>query len=133
VLGNSTLDLLEEDLLISKYGGVSGVNIGNHPTMLASYGHPTYRYSPNINFSCFGLTPLTIKRVGFFDEGFELAYFEDNDYHHRMNLEGVSSVCDNWAPFIHYGSRSIKEGGVKHEPYFTNNREYFKKKWGFVP
>lgn len=116
-----------------KYDSVSGVNIGNKTQQLKSWSFPTPRYNPAMNFSCFAVKPVVVKRIGFFDEGFKLAYFEDNDYHHRMNLDGVSNACDVHAPFIHYGSRSIKEGGVKHEPHFTNNRNYFRQKWGFSP
>ncbi len=86
-----------------------------------------------MNFSLFGLTKPTITRVGLFDEGFKLAYFEDNDYHHRMKLDDIDNSCDTWAPFAHYGSRTIKEGGVNHHSAFVANRAFFYKKWGFLP
>lgn len=136
VLHPNCLDRLMESVLVHEKGGVSGLNIGNLPIMLNGFTNPTAeedRYNPSVNFSLFGLTKSTITRVGLFDEGFKLAYFEDNDYHHRMKLEEIDASCDTWAAFTHYGSRSIKEGGVKHEPFFTQNKEYFKKKWGFLP
>jgi len=69
-----------------------------------------------------------------FDEGFKLAYFEDNDYYQRMKQEGIRMAGDMWAAFTHYGSRTIKEGGVKgHNEAFKRNQERFRKKWGFVP
>jgi GT2 family glycosyltransferase len=75
-----------------------------------------------------------VTRVGVFDEGFKIAYFEDNDYHHRMMDEDVKAECDLWAWFSHYGSRTIKEAGIAplHDQ-FNANREYFLKKWGFLP
>jgi GT2 family glycosyltransferase len=112
---------------------VTGVNIGNKPEMLEHTTLPELRFSPAMNFSLFGFTKPVITRVGFFDEGFKLAYFEDNDYHHRMQLEDIEGVCDMWAPFSHYGSRTIKEGGVKHNEAFEANKRYFKEKWGFLP
>lgn len=135
VLHSECLTMMNESVLENGKDAISGLNIGNLPVMLNSFTKPTLnnRYSPAMNFSCFGLTLQTIKRVGLFDEGFKRAYFEDNDFHHRMNLEGIVSSCDQFAAFTHYGSRSIKEGGVKHEPYFTQNRNYFKQKWGFSP
>lgn len=133
VLHENAMNMMVDSVRNHSMEGVSGVNIGNDPIMLKSFEPPKFRWSPAMNFSCFGLTPRCIKRVGIFDEGFKLAYFEDNDYHHRMNLEGVRNHCDMWAAFTHYGSRSIREGGVKHEPFFSNNREYFRNKWGFVP
>lgn len=135
VLHPECLQLMTESVLIGGKEGISGLNIGNLPSMLNTFTRcdESVRYSPAVNFSCFGLTPLTVKRVGLFDEGFKMAYFEDNDMHHRMNLEGIESSCDQWAAFTHYGSRSIKEGGVQHEPYFTQNKEYFQLKWGRLP
>lgn len=112
---------------------VTGVNIGNKPEMLEHSTKPEPRYSPAMNFSLFGLTKPVITRVGLFDEGFKLAYFEDNDYHHRMQLDEVEGVSDLWAHFTHYGSRTIKEGGVNVSAAFANNRDYFRRKWGFVP
>lgn len=133
VLHPEAIDLMTESVLINGKEAISGLNIGSNPSMLSSAARSASRYSPSMNFCCFGLTPKTIKRVGFFDEAFKLAYFEDNDYHNRMRLEGIDNSCDMWALFSHYGSRAIKEGGVHHEPHFTNNRNYFKRKWGFDP
>lgn len=133
VLHPECLDLMTESVLVAGKECISGINVGRHPHILRSVTRPKHRYSGAVNFCCFGLTPTTITRVGLFDEGFKRAYFEDNDYHHRIKLEGLTSASDLWAFFTHYGSRSIKEGGVKHEPYFTQNKAYFKKKWGFLP
>lgn len=136
VLHPQTLDRLMESVLVNEKGGVSGLNIGNHPSMLDTFEIPTdeeHRYNPAMNFSLFGLTKPTITRVGLFDENFKLAYFEDNDYHHRMQLEDIDASCDTWAPFTHYGSRTIKEGGVNHHSAFVANKAYFYRKWGFLP
>lgn len=133
VLGSETLDSMLDAVRNHGRDGVSGINLGSDPKMLGAFEKPSFRWSTSFHFSCFALTPRLIKRVGLFDENFKVAYFEDNDYHHRMNQEEVMAHCDMWAPFAHYGSRSIKEGGVKHEPFFSQNREYFKNKWGFSP
>jgi len=133
VLHPEAMDLMTESVMVGGKEVISGVNVGSSPSMLDGM-RPESRYSPSINFCCFGLTPKTVKRVGFFDEGFKQAYFEDNDYHCRMNLEGIDGSCDMWAQFSHYGSRTIKEGGVtNHADHFKQNKEYFRKKWGFVP
>ena len=133
VLRHDAMDNMIESVFENEKEGISGVNIGNHPSMLAHTTKPEPRYSPAMNFSCFGLTVKTIKRIGFFDEGFKLAYFEDNDYHHRMQLEGIDASSDLWAPFAHYGSRTIKEGKVNVASAFEENRKYFLMKWGFLP
>lgn len=133
VLHPEAMDRMIETVLEGGKGGVSGVAIGNDPVMLLHCTRPEPRYSPAMNFCCFGLTRSTITRVGVFDEGFKLAYFEDNDYHHRMQLDGIDASSDLWAPFSHYGSRTIREGGVNIHAAFRTNREYFRQKWGFVP
>ena len=40
------------------------------------------------DFSCFMITPQTIKDVGLFDENFYPAFHEDNDYHLRILKAG---------------------------------------------
>jgi GT2 family glycosyltransferase len=112
---------------------ITGVEIDVNPIALQNFTKSENRYIPNMHFSCFGLTPKTIKRIGIFDEGFKMGYFEDNDYHHRMQLEGIDGSCDTWAAFTHYGSRTIKEAGVNNSETFRQNKEYFRQKWGFVP
>lgn len=133
VLHPDSIDNMIESVFKIGKEGISGVNIGIKPSMLQHTTKPEPRYSPAMNFCCFGLTIPTITRVGLFDEGFKLAYFEDNDYHHRMQLENIDASCDLWAPFSHYGSRTIKEGGVKHSEAFECNKNYFIRKWGFDP
>lgn len=128
------VDNMVESMFENGKLGISGVNIGPTPNMLAQTTRPEPRYSPAMNFSCFGFTVPLITRVGFFDENFKVAYFEDNDYHHRMMEENIDASCDLWAPFSHYGSRTLHESGIGpiHEA-FRANREYFREKWGFVP
>jgi len=134
VLHKDSLDNMMQSIRENGKEAISGVNIGINPSMLQSCTRPTFRYSPAMSFSCFGLIKSTITRVGVFDEGFKLAYFEDNDMHHRMMLEEIKCSADLWAPFTHYGSRTIKEGGVtNHADHFKQNKEFFRKKWGFVP
>lgn len=36
-----------------------------------------------------------ISIVGYFDEGFYPAYYEDNDYHYRMKLQGLDFICSD--------------------------------------
>ncbi len=128
------MDNMVESMLEGGKQGISGVMIGEHPDMLGQVTWPEPRYSPAMNFSCFGFTIPLITRVGFFDENFKIAYFEDNDYHHRMREEGIDASCDLWAPFAHYRSRTINEAGIAplHDA-FRQNRDYFRRKWGFLP
>ena len=135
VLHPEAFNKMNESLLEKNKEVISGLNIGTDPEVLKTFSVDSIveRYSPNVNFSCFGLVPETVKRVGLFDEAFKIAYFEDNDYHTRLKNAGIGGSCDQWAWFSHYGSRTIKEGGVKHSAAFENNKAYFKRKWGWLP
>ena len=87
-------------------------------------------------FSCFMLKGSTIDKVGFFDDKFFPAYFEDNDYHYRINLAGLKAIKTNRALYFHYGSRTIKaDDRIKNVSNlgYNTNREYYKEKWGGEP
>ncbi len=88
------------------------------------------------DFSCFMLKKETINRIGYFDPKFYPAYFEDNDYHYRIKLQGLRGVKTNRALFFHYGSRTMKDNaGVKEVVNlgYNANKEYYKRKWGGYP
>lgn len=86
------------------------------------------------HFSCFMITKRSYGIVGEFDENFSPAYFEDNDYCHRVLLSGLSIVRSQNAGFYHYKSKTQNEGrGVVQPHQFNNNRNYFVRKWGGLP
>jgi len=88
------------------------------------------------DFSCFMLSRETIDKVGYFDEKFYPAYFEDNDYHYRINLAGLRGVKTSKSLYFHYGSRTSKGGEkIKEKVSFSylTNRDYFIRKWGGKP
>lgn len=95
--------------------------------------------APHPHFSCFMITNNTIDKVGFFDEQFYPAYFEDNSYHYRMKLiaGNDSAITITQGAFYHYGSRTQNEalGGIPLVPgdAFNANRQRFIKLWGNVP
>jgi GT2 family glycosyltransferase len=76
--------------------------------------------------------------VGEFDEVFAPAYFEDNDYHYRIQLAGLLAVLYPPAMFYHFGSRTQLEANengraMVSAPSFENNRAFYIKKWGGMP
>jgi GT2 family glycosyltransferase len=90
------------------------------------------------DFSAFLLTRTCIEKIGLFDENFEEAYFEDNDYHQRVYRAGLKSCVVRGVGMFHIGSRTLAEGLTPfekgmHDALFRRNREYFLEKWGFVP
>lgn len=89
------------------------------------------------DFSCFLISPDLVDKVGWFDENFKPAYFEDNDYHYRLLLSGEHAKRISTAPYFHYGSRTTQlNPEVKKsldDTYFIKNKIYFIHKWGDNP
>lgn len=78
----------------------------------------------------------TVTAVGYFDENFYPAYWEDNDYGYRMHLAGMafpgviplpSITVPDLAPVGHYVA--LSSGAVKGLN-MSDNEAYYEKKWG---
>jgi GT2 family glycosyltransferase len=87
-------------------------------------------------FSCFLVRPSLFEKVGYFDEMFWPAYFEDNDFHRRMKLAGAAEAI---APcgYDHLNSGTMqkytKDELEKHHERFRVCRDYYIEKWGGLP
>jgi O-antigen biosynthesis protein len=134
ILHRDTIDRIAETITVNHKDAATGCDIGHELQCMpidSILAEP--RYNTSMNFSCFALSPSTIDRVGLFDENFKIAYFEDNDYHHRLMNLGLDGVCDTWAPFVHFASRTIRENIVSNAVAFDQNKAYFMSKYGFLP
>lgn len=94
--------------------------------------------APHPNFSAFMVSRQMWDAVGQFDELYAPAYFEDNDYHYRMDLFGYDAIVHPPALFFHYGSGTQNEADEKGQPIvpgpqFEKNKAAYAKKWGGVP
>ena len=78
-------------------------------------------------FSCFMITPRTVELVGTFDENFDPAWHEDNDYHLRICALGYD-VIKFQIPYVHRGSLSTKK--LTRVLNSRKSQEYYVKKWG---
>lgn len=102
-----------------------------------NYSHldePHFIDSPD--FACFAVKPKEfVDGVGWFDEGFRPAYFEDNDMHYRMQLVGMEAKKRTDAPMFHAGSVTQNWDGqpVVDGEMFEMNRAYYGMKWGGWP
>lgn len=88
------------------------------------------------DYAFFMIRPAAYSEIGAFDKTFEPAYFEDNDYHYRIQLErNWSSYQLKTAAFYHYGSTTQNSGSspLCSSPQFEANRAYYEKKWGGRP
>lgn len=108
----------------------------------------TYNWDEHPHFSCFMVSPESMKRLyefekdtsekypGRFDEEFRPAYFEDGDMHNRiLRAKGVAAKTAS-AVFYHFGSRTIKvdeELNMKNKRTYEAARDHFIDKWGWDP
>jgi GT2 family glycosyltransferase len=83
-------------------------------------------------FALFAQTPECTRRVGYYDEEFYPAYYEDTDYERRCRIAGVermelkpSAQHVGWAT-----SRAMNDELSQHFAWQRNNYEYYMRKWG---
>jgi len=135
-----TLKIISDNLRIKKVGLASAKNISgevideNDFFTKKPHGLNLIRETPD--FSCFGINKYCFNEIGYFDESFYPAYFEDNDYHYRMKLEGIKAICNYDNYYFHYGSRT-KHHEKRFDDYikwrYLQNQAYYSKKWGGEP
>ncbi|WP_245954808.1 glycosyltransferase family 2 protein [Paenibacillus flagellatus] len=69
------------------------------------------------------------QRLGYWDEGFEVGNFEDDDYGLRTRLLGLDLIIAKDTFIHHHGSVSIKSLGTGLERVNENNSRFFTAKW----
>lgn len=89
--------------------------------------------TPHPCFSAFMINRLCWDKVGEFDEVFFPAYYEDNDYHYRIQLAGLLAVTYPPAMFFHWGSATQKEALGRPLTDTANKHAQFVRKWGGNP
>lgn len=67
--------------------------------------------------------------VGYFDEGYEIGNYEDDDYNIRVRLLGRSLVIAQDSFIHHFGSVSMKALGDKFMEVNDKNQFYYMDKW----
>ena len=78
-------------------------------------------------FSCVLTKRSVINNIGFFDENYSPAFFEDNDIKYRAILKGYGIYVVNNICFYHFGSIT----SIKHNKNFEKNKQYFYDKYLF--
>lgn len=84
-------------------------------------------------FTFFVPTSEALRRVGFFDEGFFPAYYEDTDYERRVRLEGMGVVrvpTGTRHDYCGTTTRDIGAGRPEQAAYWKPNEARYHKKWG---
>jgi GT2 family glycosyltransferase len=86
-------------------------------------------------FLTFGVRASCIAKVGWFDENFVPAYYEDNDFVRRCELVGAS-ITNLPQPTEHFGSATIRSSAfyrTQNDRSFPANQRYYLAKWGGLP
>jgi GT2 family glycosyltransferase len=82
----------------------------------------------------FGVSRRAIAEVGWFDENFVPAYYEDNDWHWRAQQAGFEV---KWLGSPgHFGSHAIRSStlyAAENRRTFADNGRYYVAKWGGTP
>jgi GT2 family glycosyltransferase len=118
---------------------ITGNNINglfDNPLHILEYKTDVEAYQEHPDFACFMIRPSIQNIIGSFDENFIPAYFEDNDYHYRINIAGYKAYNAVSAPYYHYGSQTQNASDILPivPPFaFELNRSYYCDKWGGVP
>lgn len=68
-------------------------------------------------------------QVGYFDEGYELGNYEDDDFNIRVRMLGRSLVVAEDTFIHHFGSVSMKALGDRQAQVNERNQLYFTDKW----
>src|ERR1035437_4542633 len=90
-------------------------------------------YVSHASWCSFLLSKNTFEKTGEFDNQFFPAYFEDNDYHIRMKLLGMSyKVTEKLTPEIFRSSCTIKKDPSLNFNFDLNRQKYINK-WGGIP
>ncbi|WP_027094019.1 glycosyltransferase family 2 protein [Cohnella thermotolerans] len=69
------------------------------------------------------------RRIGYFDEGFELGNFENDDFNIRVRMLEKALVIAEDTFIHHYGSVSMKALGDRFTLVNDRNHRYFLDKW----
>lgn len=100
-------------------------------------GSVSYGYHKAPDYSCFALNPKwIIENIGWFDEEFSPAYFEDNDHHYRVRLAEYEAYSYSQARITHKGSQTQNanpNAPIVTSQMFEKNRAYYISKWGGNP
>lgn len=88
-----------------------------------------WRVADHLTGFCLLLRRELFLQVGYFDEGFEIGNFEDNDYNIRVRMLGKKLVVAQDSFIHHFGSVSMKALGKKFMPVNNRNEQYFTDKW----
>lgn len=86
-----------------------------------------------LQFRAAAFTRVAWEQIGYFDENFLVAYWEDIDYERRAALLGLEMGTLEQSDVWHYGSGTLAldpELQARNHRVFEGNEAYYTRKWG---
>jgi hypothetical protein len=83
--------------------------------------------------ACMAVGEAALAQVGYFDQNFWPAYWEDVDYFYRLKLRGVPILCDDRTLVEHKRSavnRKDRIIALLADDRWRRNQAYYMRKWG---
>ncbi|MNM75201.1 Chondroitin synthase [compost metagenome] len=104
------------------------------PAFAAMHNHSDpqkWRVTDRLVGFCVAFPRTTLDQIGYFDEGYEIGNFEDDDWVARLRLQGKKMVIAGDTFVHHYGSMTMKGlGSQGFQEVNTRNHHFFREKWG---
>jgi GT2 family glycosyltransferase len=85
---------------------------------------------------CGIVMPLALDRIGYFDENFRPAYYEDVDFGRRFHLSGIKMIVADGVLVEHERSKTTRENPeiqAANAEVMRVNGGYYARKWGGLP
>ena len=130
---NDDVSLTSDDLLKLAHGCTEHPEAG---IIVAEGYNIRMKERQILQFAIFGLNPVALDTIGYFDENFVPIYFEDTDYSRRAALAGVKFHNIGETGIVHKGSEtvgSVPALNAQNHDTFHRNRLYYIRKWGGEP
>ncbi|AZK49164.1 glycosyltransferase family 2 protein [Paenibacillus lentus] len=90
-----------------------------------------WHYTDRLVGFCLLLRRETFEDVGYFDEGYQIGNFEDDDWMLRLQLQGKRLMIAGDTFVHHIGSVTMKKLGAEgFAAVNAKNEHFFKQKWG---
>jgi hypothetical protein len=124
--------VLSESRRVPEFGTISafGLDTGTAEGVGAGrfYQRPHWQGA-----ACMAIGRTAIERVGYFDQNFWPAYFEDADYFRRLELSGIPQLWDDRVLVEHNRSQTVRADFLLkclHNERVQRNERYYIRKWG---
>jgi hypothetical protein len=124
--------VLSEGKRVPEFGAISafGLDTGTAGPVGAGrfYQRPHWQGA-----ACMAVGQSAIEAIGYFDQNFWPAYFEDADYFRRLELSGIPTLWDERILLEHNRSRTVRADFLLkrlHDERTRRNQQYYIRKWG---